>query len=56
MYRPMMGGAERYNPLVADLATHGPGLGETEMVRLTRGPPTDEAGLGSDMTKMLLIA
>lgn len=38
--------AERHGPFVADLAAHGPRLGEAEMVSLTRGASADEAGEG----------
>ncbi len=30
--RPMMGGAERHHPLVADLAPQGPGLGKAQVM------------------------
>lgn len=44
MDRAVMGGAEGYDPFVADLAAQGTGFGESKMVGLTGRAPADEAG------------
>src|ERR1700689_135106 len=45
----VMDGAKRDHPFIAHLFTHGAGLGETEVVRLTWGAATDQTGQGSDV-------
>ena len=52
----MMGTAERDGELVADLAAHGVGLGEADMVRIRRCGAAEQARLGSDVAQVLLVA
>jgi hypothetical protein len=48
--------AERNREFVADLAPEGELLGEAHVVRLRRLPPANEAGSGSNVLEMLLVA
>jgi hypothetical protein len=48
--------AERNGKFVANLAAEREPLGEAHMVRLAGLPSADEAGSGSDIFEMLLVA
>jgi hypothetical protein len=48
--------AERNGELVADLAPERESLGETHVVRLGGLAPANEAGSGSDVLEVLLVA
>ena len=41
----VMGSAQRYREFIADLESHGAGLGEPQMVRISRASSADQARL-----------
>ncbi len=51
----VVSGAERYDPLVAHPAAHGPGLGKAYVMGLGWRTPTDEAGLRGHVAEMFLV-
>src|ERR1700722_17417159 len=55
MKRAVMDDAKRHHPFIAYLLAHGPGLGETQVVRLAWGAATDQAGQRSDIFEVLFV-
>jgi len=53
--RLVVEGTERHDPLVADLAPQGPGLGEAQVMGLAGRPPADQAGLVPHEPQVLFI-
>ena len=56
MVVPVMGSTKRYSELVADLAPHGPGLGEPKMVGVGGASPTNQTRLRCYELEVHLIA
>ena len=52
----MMRGAEGHNPLVADLAAEGPGLGKAQVMGMARAAAADETGLPGHIAQMLFVS
>ena len=52
----VMGPAQRYRELVADLASHRPGLSEPQMVGVSGASPADETGLRCNELKVGFVA
>ena len=55
MERPVVRVAQRDCPLIADLRSEGTELGETDVVGMAGGAPTDETRQGGDELEMILI-
>jgi hypothetical protein len=56
MVVPVVGSAQRYRELVADLAPHGAGLSEPQMVRVSGASPAYKTGLRCHELEVSLVA
>jgi hypothetical protein len=52
----VMGPAQRYRELVADLASHRPGLGEPQVVGVSGASPANQTGLGCNELQVCFVA
>jgi len=55
MIVPVMGPAQRYRELVADLASHRARLGEPQMVGVSGASPADQTGLRCNELEVSLV-
>ena len=55
MVVPVMGSAQRYGELVADFSPHRPGLGESQMMRVSGASPANETRLRCHELEMGLV-
>src|SRR6185312_17174449 len=53
---PVMDTAERHRKLITHLEPQSTRLGKTQMMRIGRTPPTDQAGLRGDQRPVILVA
>ncbi|MFA9562347.1 MAG: hypothetical protein ACERKU_08435 [Nitrospirota bacterium] len=51
----MVTDAERHGKLIGDFAPHGPGLGESQVMRLGGCAATNEAGLGGNHFEVIPV-